>query len=217
MKKPAHTLIFGLTADPIHKGHEQVILNSFTYALAQQINIKELQLIPTYQPNLIANKRQTRTSFEHRFKMCELVAEEIRTQYNYPVYASDIEKKLYLKTKTKSYSYDTLNAIDVKHTLFVLSADHFAGRWPKFRKWHQWQALVKDNGLLIHQRPGHGINASFIEQLKDLNPDVYVLTDLPSVEVSSTNIRNQFKHSRNIENKLIPESIIKYVHSNNLY
>ena len=212
-----HTLVFGLTADPIHKGHEQVILNSFVYAQQHQLNIEQCLLVPTYQPNLIANKQQPQTAFRHRFNMCELVAEQIRAEYNFPVYITDLEQQLYKMTGVKSYSYDTLKATIADNKLFVLSADHFSGRWPKFRKWHKWQQLVKENGLLIHQRPGHGINASFIEQLRAINPEVYVVTGLPSIEVSSTHIRNQFKHSKNIGNKLISESIINYVLSNNLY
>ncbi len=163
MKHQSYTLVFGLTADPIHKGHEQVILNSFAFANQHGFSIDQFILIPTYQPNLIANKQQPRTPYKHRFKMCELVAKEIYNQYNHPIQVSDIEKQLFKKTNPKSYSYDTLSAINADRKLFVLSADHFAGRWPKFRKWYNWEALVKENGLMIHQRPGNKVNKNFIK------------------------------------------------------
>ena len=217
MNQSKYTLIFGITADPIHKGHEQVILNSFDYAKTQGIDIKEFLLVPTYQPNLIANKQQPITAFKHRFEMCELAAKEIRNQYKYPVYVSDIEKQLFIKTGQKSYSYDTLNAIKAKHNLFVLSADHFAGRWPIFRKWYRWQELVKENGLLIHQRPGHGINFSFIERLKDLNPDVYVITGLPEVDVSSTQLRAALRSQKTSLKYHMAASVLKYISQHKVY
>ncbi len=218
MSKTQYTLVFGLTADPIHKGHEQVILNSFIFADQHKLSIKKFLLVPTYQPNLIANKQQPTTSFEHRFRMCELVATEVRNKFNYPVYTIDIEKKLFEKTNQKSYSYDTLHGIEAKHKLFVLSADHFAGRWPKFRKWHNWQQLVKENGLLIHQRPGHGINANFIRQLKDINPAVYVVTGLPSFDVSSTQLRAELsKDTALCGDDGVSHSVLKYIENQNIY
>ncbi|WP_223789033.1 nicotinate-nicotinamide nucleotide adenylyltransferase [Marinicella meishanensis] len=185
-----HTLVFGLTADPIHRGHEQVIHNSFAFAQSQGLPIQRFLMVPTYQPNLIAGKQLPRTAFNHRLAMCELVAKAMRKQFKYPVYITDTEKKLFIKNGQKSYSIDTLAAIDAPAKLFVLSADHFAGRWPKFRKWHRWQELVQTNGLLIHQRPGHGLNATFIQQLQAINPHVYVVKDLPAIDVSSTQIRH---------------------------
>ena len=219
--KPAFTLIFGLTADPIHKGHEQVILNSFTYAQSQQLEINEFLLVPTYQPNLIANKPQPRTPYPHRYMMCDLVAQHIRNQYKYPVYVSDIEKQLFIIKHQKSYSYDTLKAIDAPHKLFVLSADHFAGRWPKFRKWHQWQELVKENGLMIHQRPGHGINARFITELKNLSDSVYVVSQLPQVDISSTQLRSELLldclRLDNSASKYLAAPVINYIEKNQIY
>ncbi|MCX7554902.1 nicotinate-nicotinamide nucleotide adenylyltransferase [Marinicella sp. S1101] len=212
-----HTLLFGLTADPIHKGHEQVILNSFEFAKNNGIQIEQLLLIPTYQPNLIAGKSQPQSAFRARFEMCELVAEGIRKNLKLPVYVTDIEKQLYDLNGVKSYSYDTLHATEVKHKLFVLSADHFSGRWPKFRKWHQWQRLVKENGLMIHQRPGHGINASFIQQLKTINPAIHVVEGLPQIDVSSTELRAKLKSQPIDTISHLDEAVKAFIESHEIY
>ncbi len=217
MSNIAYTLVFGLTADPIHKGHQQVILNSFTYAINNDLAINKFIMVPTYLPNLIANKLQPRTAFKHRYKMCQLLANEVINKFNYPVYVTDIEKQLFIKNKDISYSYETLAAIEGQHKLFVLSADHFAGRWPKFRKWHQWQQIVKDNGLLIHQRPGHGINLSFIQGLRKTSKHIYVVEGLPSIEVSSTEIRTKLNLNKSLKDGLISEEIKNYCSANNLY
>jgi len=144
-----------------------------------------------------------------------LVAETIRTKYKYPVQVSDIEKQLYLLNNKKSYSHDTLKAIKAESKLFVLSADHFTGRWPKFRKWHLWQDMVKENGLLIHQRPGNKINQGFIQQLQTINPNVFVVNGLPQIDVSSTQLRAELANTSN--SPLVSESVMKYIAKHKLY
>ncbi len=213
----SHTLIFGLTADPPHAGHEQVIRNSFSWASKHALKIDRFVLVPTYQPNLIAGKQQPRTPFTHRMQMCQLLAEKLSTALNSSIEVSDIERVLHQQSRQKSYSIETLKHIQAEHRLFVLSADHFGGRWPKFRKWHQWQQLVKDNGLLIHQRPGHTINSTFISQLRNINPHVYVVTGLPSVEVSSTDLRKLLNQGQLPDEALLDTNIQQYILQHALY
>lgn len=216
-KGKAFTLVFGLTADPIHKGHEQVIHNSYTFAEQYGYNIVEFILVPTFQPNLIADKKQPRTAFKHRFAMCKLIADDLNKKFNYQVQVSDIEKVLYDVNNRKSYSFDTLQALNKPNQLFVLSADHFAGRWPKFRKWHRWQELVKRHGLLIHQRPGHGINLTFLKQLKTINHQLFRVKDLPTVEVSSTLLRQQLAKNVRPDNTLLNPIIFQFISKHYLY
>ncbi|TDR17501.1 nicotinate-nicotinamide nucleotide adenylyltransferase [Marinicella litoralis] len=216
-QQKSHTLVFGLTADPIHQGHKQVILNSFTFAKQQNLSLEKFLLVPTYQPNLIADKQRPRTAFNHRLEMCELVANEIIKRYKYPVYVSDIEKQLFLKFNNKSFSFETLQAISAPHKLFVLSADHFAGRWPKFRKWLNWKQLVEANGLMIHQRPGHGINHGFINRLRDINSDVFVVKDLPTIEISSTLLRAELIKHEKPDDSYLSERVFKYIQKHSIY
>ncbi|MCB1584279.1 MAG: nicotinate-nicotinamide nucleotide adenylyltransferase [Marinicella sp.] len=211
------TLVYGLTADPIHKGHEQVIHNSYTFAAQNDLLISEFILVPTFKPNLIAGKKQPRTAYKHRFAMCELTATELNKKFNYQVNVSDIEKKLFKKTGLKSFSFDTLTALDKANQLFILSADHFGGRWPKFRKWYCWQELVKKHGLLIHQRPGHTVNLTFIKSLKELNPDIFLIKNLPTVDISSTNLRQKLAKSVMPDKEHINKRVLNYINSNHLY
>lgn len=213
----SYTLVFGLTADPIHKGHEQVIHNSYTFAKQNGFNIIEFILVPNYLPNLIANKKQPRTAFKHRFAMCKLSADELNNKFNYQVHVSDIEKVLFEENGQKSYSFDTLQALNKPSQLFVLSADHFAGRWPKFRKWYRWQDLVKNHGLLIHQRPRHKINSTFVNRLRMCNENVFKVSDLPQVNISSTNLRKMMKGNRNISENYISKEVMEFIKQQHLY
>lgn len=210
------SIVFGLTADPIHLGHEQVIINSIEYLIESGIQISQFLLVPVFSPNLIADKKSPKASFNQRFQMCEIVANRLSNQLGVEIVVSDIEKQLSLKTGQKNYSYDTLSALNLDHALFVASADHFKGRWPKFRKWYQWQALVEKTGLLIHQRPGNTINLAFIKQLKQINPSLFVVKDKPSVDTSSTFIRRHFSQKTDMRGQLSAD-VIKYMRSQKLY
>lgn len=210
-------LIFGITADPPHKGHEQVILNSYEFMRNSGLKVEQFDLIPTFDPNLIAGKRQPTADFEQRMSMCQLIAEDLNKIHGFNVQVNDIERFLALATHKKSYSYETLKAIKHPNKLFVLSADHFAGRWPKFRKWHEWRNLVKENGLLIHQRPGHKINQSFINQLKAINPNIFVANGYPAVDVSSTFLRSRFTHLPNETKLLLNHNVYLFAHSHDIY
>lgn len=187
-----YELVFGLTADPIHLGHEQVITDSIEYLQNQGCNLIRFLLIPVYSPNLIAGKQAPQTAFKHRISMCEIIAKRLSCKYKISIEVSDIEKKLADKTRQPNYSINTIKALNLQNSLFVISADHFSGRWPKFRKWHEWRKLINNTGLLIHQRPGSTINESFIMELKMMNPDIFTLTSKQSVDTSSTYIRSHF-------------------------
>ncbi|MFC3193727.1 nicotinate-nicotinamide nucleotide adenylyltransferase [Marinicella sediminis] len=212
-----YTLIFGLTADPPHAGHEQVVINSYQWAKDHGLGIERFVLVPTYQPNLIAGKQQPGTAFTHRLTMCQLLAEHISNEHQFRAEVSDVEKHLFKETGTKSFSVDTLRRVAAKRRLFVLSADHFGGRWPKFRKWHQWHNLVRENGLLIHQRPGHSINNSFIKQLQEINSSVFVVSGKPAVNVSSTHLRQILSRGKLPAASLINPGVLDYVITHALY
>lgn len=217
MSNSTFYLVFGLTADPPHKGHEQVIINSHDFIKNAGFVVKQFDLIPTFEPNLIAGKRQPVADFEQRMSMCQIVANDLNRTIKINVQVNEIERLLAIATHQKSFSYQTLKAIDHPNKLFVLSADHFAGRWPKFRKWHMWESLVKENGLLIHQRPGHSINNSFIKQLQDINPHIFVVKGYPEKAVSSTQIRNQLKQTDMKSCNLLNPAVLTFINTNKLY
>ncbi|MCF6301158.1 MAG: nicotinate-nicotinamide nucleotide adenylyltransferase [Proteobacteria bacterium] len=216
---PPYSLLFGLSADPPHKGHEQVIINSIEHLKKNNIPIGEFLLIPVYQPNLIAGKQQPGSSYKHRYQMCKLIADRLSKKLSTPIKVSQIEKGIHQKTDKINYSIDTLKTLDLKNSLLIVSADHFSGRWPKFQKWHQWQQILEISGLLINQRPGYKINLNYINKLKNTNPNIHITKPKISIDISSTKIRNYFKnnsYNNDIYNYL-SNNILNFIQKNQLY
>ena len=217
----SYTVVFGLTADPIHLGHEQAIINGVNYCRKFNLEINQFLLMPVYQPNLIAGKKGPIATFQQRFDMCEIVAKRLSKKLDCKVEASLIEKQSSEALDEKSYSFNTIKYITESETesksaklLFMVSADHFQGRWPKFRKWFNWQELINYSGLLINQRPGHKININFISQLKKINKDIFVIEESKSVAISSSEIRASNDLTKL---KFLSKDIERYVLKANLY
>jgi len=210
-----YTVIFGLTGDPIHKGHEQAIINGVHYLRECGFEIENFILIPVFQPNLIAGKKLPLASFDERIEMCKMVTKRLSAQLDCKMVVSEIEKQMAQNKCERSYSLNTIKQLDLPNSLFMVSADHFQGRWPKFRKWFGWQEILKYSGLLINQRPGHKINNAFIDQLKNINPEIYIVEKGTSVDTSSTNIRTNFYSSDMVP--YLSCDIIEYIKRNDLY
>ncbi len=209
------TLVFGLTADPIHKGHAQVIINSINYLCNQNKKIKRVIIIPVYSPNLIANKNKPVATFKQRYQMCCLVAKQLSRQLQCPIKVSKIEKKLAKKNHQPNYSYNTLKALQLKNPLFLVSADHFQGQKPKFSQWYKWQELIKISGLLINQRADTKINLMFIAQLKQQNKAVYLVEAKKTIAISSTQIRENIK-DKSIQ-KYLNKDVANYIAQHGVY
>lgn len=215
----AFQTVFGLTADPIHKGHEQVIINSVEFLRNQGSQVEKFVLVPVYKPNLIANKKAPTANFSQRYEMCQKVARRLSKQLRVEVVVSDVERRLSQRSGRSNYSIDTLAELQLPQALFVVSADHFHGRWPKFRKWYRWQDLVAGTGLLINRRPGNKINLSFIEELKTLNPNIFVVESQISVNTSSTFIRGNFANHLNSPDmsEHLSADVIEFIKAHQLY
>ncbi len=213
MSKNSFYLVFGITGDPPHLGHEQVIINSYQFMKQSGMNISQFDLIPTFAPNLITGKTQPQANYDDRLAMCQIMADDLNHRLNFNVQVNEIEKRLHKSSGLKNYSINTIKALPKSTKLFILSADHFTGRWPKFRKWHQYQSLVAETGLLIQQRPGHRISLNFIRQLKTINPNIYVVHGMTDIDTSSTAIRNNLSAHINQLNPLIRQ----YITNHSLY
>lgn len=211
------TWVFGLTADPIHRGHEQVVKNTLNIAASLDLNTNQFIFVPTYQPHLIADKSTPSADFKDRLAMCELVANELSHEMNAKITVSDIEQKIH--SEQPSYTYDTLDALSKKYDnlILIMSSDHAHGHAPKFRQWHRWDDLINRFGLMIHERPGYPLNDCFVNYLKELNPNVYATKNQPSIDTSSSRIRHAYGYGAEVSEEYINPLVDRYIKRLDLY
>ncbi|KAA3646066.1 MAG: nicotinate-nicotinamide nucleotide adenylyltransferase [Proteobacteria bacterium] len=213
----AITWVYGLTADPIHRGHEQVIKNTLDKARELDLKTAGIILVPTYQPNLIADKTAPTASFEQRLAMCQLVAKDLSKELSKDITVSDIEQRIH--NEQPSYTYYTLDALAKDHDnlILIISSDHAHGHAPKFRQWHRWDELINRFGLIIHERPGYPINDCFVSHLKEHNPNVYTVKNQPGIDISSSRLRQTYAYGAEPKDKQLNTLVADYIREVGLY
>ena len=186
--------ILGGSFNPIHIGHA-ILANYIT----QYTDIEQLWLMVSPQNPL---KSEISDSYDvHRLAMAELVASKCDN-----VITSGFEFTL----PKPSYTISTLEALTKKFPqhefVLIIGADN----WQYFNKWKDSDVILKNHDIYVYPRKGYEINIP--EELKD---KVSTL-DSPIVEISSTYIRGQLKHNRNM-NFYLPQDVYKYILEKRLY
>lgn len=216
--------LLGGTFDPIHFGHIKPALE-----VKHQLNLDKVWLMPNHIP---PHKQTTQVSSQHRLAMVELISQ----QYD-EFEVCDIE----IKRDTPSYSATTLQLLTAQYPqhqfYFIMGTDSFI----QFQSWYQWQTIFSLCHLVVCQRPGW--------QLDPKSPMAELLTrnatasadaktgkifpiDVTLQDISSTQIRQMFKHSDDIDSiaphnlqsvsaaeidKMLPFVIKQYIYEHHLY
>ncbi len=184
--------ILGGTFDPVHNGH----LITAQYVLEKR-NLDKIIFIPCYisphKTELISS------SAEHRLNMVKLAIDNI-PYFDY----SDYE----LKAEGVSYSYNTLLYLSEKYESLelIIGYDNLL----VFDKWYQPDEIIRLASLVVMKRK------TDIEEKRNRFFEKAVLLDTPTIEISSTDIRERVKNNLPID-FLVPESVKKYINETNLY
>lgn len=184
--------ILGGTFDPVHNGH----LITAQYVLEKR-NLDKIIFIPCYisphKTELISS------SAEHRLNMVKLAIDKI-PYFDY----SDYE----LKAEGVSYSYNTLLYLSEKYESLelIIGYDNLL----VFDKWYQPDEIIRLASLVVMKRK------TDIEEKRNRFFEKAVLLDTPTIEISSTDIRERVKNNLPID-FLVPESVKKYINETNLY
>ena len=186
--------ILGGSFNPIHTGHA-ILANYIT----QNTDIEQLWLMVSPQNPL---KSDMSVSYDvHRLTMTELVASKCDN-----VITSGFEFTL----PKPSYTIDTLNALKQKFPqhefVLIIGADN----WSNFKKWKDYNKIIDNHEIMVYPRIGYEIIIP-----NELKHRVTKL-DSPIVEISSTYIREQLKHQRNMSFYL-PQDVYRYILENKLY
>ena len=122
----------------------------------------------------------------------------------YPCLQPCVEELLLPKP---SYTINTLRHLQAKfpqhHFRLIIGADN----WLIFQQWRQWQAILRDFGVIVYPRPGYQIACA---------EGVTVAASAPQFQYSSTEIRSAVAAGKPVDS-MLPASVVEYIKSHHLY
>lgn len=193
--------IYGGSFDPIHRAHV-----ALAYYATRELDLDEIYFIPAYV-NPFKQGRKT-TPGKDRVAMIEGIL-----HYDQAFRVSDYE----CTKEGPSYTYETLKYWDEK----IEGELHFLCGWDSLLEidtWYHGEDILKKFPLITGRRPGsddeEGLK-KIREYTKKYGTIVYVL-DMPPMDLSATQIRNNVKNGEPISSMVLPE-VEEYIFEHNLY
>ena len=202
--------IFGGTFNPVHFGHLRIGLEC-----AEALGLDELRMIPCGLP---PHRTEPCATPEQRLKMLALATQG----------TSIVVDNLELEREGHSYTVDTLKSFHADYPdasfYLIIGSDSFQN----ILSWHNWQDILKLSNIIIAQRPDHsddkaskaGVRLSdrfcSIEEVVTKNAGGIACISVTQLEISASKIRERIKQHRSVK-FLLPDNVIKFIESNNLY
>jgi nicotinate-nucleotide adenylyltransferase len=201
-KKSNRIGIMGGTFDPIHYGH-LVTAEGARY----EFGLEKVIFIPTGQPphklgHVITDpwRRYTMTGMAVASNPC--------------FQASSLE----VKRPGPSYTIDTVLKMSQFHPgkelFFITGADAVL----EILTWKNVEELLLHCRVISATRPGYRLEGLWrrLENLSDQCKDSIIFMEVPSLAISSTDIRNRVGDGRPVK-YLLPEPVEDYIYNNGLY
>ena len=190
MKRTA--LFFG-SFNPIHVGH-LIIANT----MLQKADVDEVWLVVSPQNPL--KERNMLLADYHRLAMARRAVDD-----NYRLKVCDIEMHLPIP----SYTVVTLAALEEKYPdrefCLVMGSDNLQ----TFERWRNYEYILEHYRLLVYPRPGS-------ERCKLASHPSVTMVDVPTMDISSSYIREQIKERRDVR-YLLTEPVYKYLTEMHFY
>lgn len=199
MMPPArHVLVFGLSADPIHRGHVDLVVEATKKLNDLGFEMDRVLIIPVYRRNPTGSKPKDDlgATFAHRLAMCQLAADEVSGwvgELGASVEVSAIEQELARRTGTPNYTVETLQALQAKETpgtgwILLLGSDLLSGDDPELGDWRQPEKLVRLAAIALYPRPGYRSNPAFLREMERkgacfIHLDGVALTDIEARQI----------------------------------
>lgn len=227
-----YILVYGLSADPIHQAHVDLVVDVVKALVIRDYIINKAMIIPVYRRNLPKENKLSDTleqRFPHRFAICELAAKEISQrllEQNVPIEVSRIEENLAKPRIEPNYTIETLETLRAETDIdtgfiFIASSDIFSGNPPEFGRWREPERLVQLTSIAICPRPGFQRNDGFLKSFENKGADFIYLDELPQKDVAASQLKERLLAGEDPVNLskegLLPESIALYIKEHNLY
>ena len=195
--------ILGGTFNPIHNGH----LALGRYA-KEKFELDQIWIMPNGNPPHKKNA-QIESNTNHRVEMARLAIAE---EEGFCLQLYEVERK------EVNYSYLTMEHFvgEYPHDefYFIIGADSLFN----IEKWKCPERLLKTCIILAANRDGRN-QAEMEQQIQYVNQkydaDIRLL-NMPMIDISSTEIREDMKELRTIRN-LVPTSVYEYIIENQLF
>ena len=210
-------LVFGTSADPVHQGHIQLVTGAVRALQARGEQVAEVMLMPVFRHHNLQDmvKRSLPLTFEHRYDLSHLAADEISRKLGQPdlkVSVSRLEEELAKQSNRPNFTSETLAALRQQidpgfKIAFLIGVDSFSGNEPSFGKWFQWENLLETAMLVISPRQGFEPNLGYLQFLEDQGADLAYLEELSIAEISSREIRTRLEAGETPE-VLVAEDLI---------
>ncbi len=194
-----HTLIFGLSADPVHAGHVETVTQSTRRLIDRGFRIAQVLLVPVYRRNPVgAAKVRIPDTYPHRLAMCALAAAEVASALGLGqehVHASAVEAELAHGRSGPNYTAETLALLKLRSAprtglIFLVSSELVSGPDPQFGRWYRPDVILRLASLAICPRPGYVRNARFVASMERTDAQILLLDEVSTPDISATDIRN---------------------------
>ena len=194
---PRRVLTLGGSFNPIHVGHLVC-----ARAAAEAAGYTAVRLMPAgTNPHKPTADMATAV---HRLTMCQ---NSVAGDSFYAVDAREVQRS------GASFTIDTafeISGSSGERVPWLIGADLL----PRLHTWHRFAELLLHIDLVVMRRGGHTIN------LHDLDPRVATIAEasvqVPSIDVSSTDIRRRVRTGLSIEH-LVPPAVARHIANHDLY
>ncbi len=196
-------LVFGTSADPIHEGHVELLVDAAQALTARGYQVAEIVLMPVYRHHSVQDsvKRSLPLSYDDRFALCQLAAIEIEEALKgsvAKVSVSDLEKELVWQNSRPNFTAETMETMRNQteagtELAFLIGADSFSGERPNFSQWYRWQELIQNVIFVLSPREGYPPNRDFIHHLSEQGGKIVYLDEIKVLDLSSAQIRKRLE------------------------
>jgi len=208
-----HIGILGGTFDPIHYGHINPLIKA-----AQWLGLDNIKLMPAHIP---PHKNTTHANAKQRLTMVNLVCQQ------YPLFSAETCE---LERNSPSFTAETLTLLKQKspdtHLYFFMGMDSLL----KFTTWRHYKKILSLCHIVVLNRPNYDLkqlqqperlllDKHYIKNVnatKNINAGHILLAPNYHYNISSTQLRTQFKHGI-IDKKHLPECVFNYIITQKLY
>ncbi len=226
----SYRLVFGLSADPIHVGHVEMVTQS-AHALARRdYRLTEILLIPVYRRNPTdISKERIPETYAHRLAMCSLAAAEIAERLGPSfglVLASEVEGELARGRSSPNYTAETLALLRARSDsrtglIFLISGELMSGSDPQFGRWYRPDEILRNAALAVCPRPGYVANYDFITSLVERGAQVIMLDEVSTPQISASAIRDMLHAGTRPDDLarqgLLTPAVAAYLETHNVY